>query len=221
MKKVIIALILSIAPLLLHAQSRGSEDLGRAMEYFGSQKYHEALILFQKISKRYTLNPRIYAYMGVCYYKELDYMHASAVLDSIIPQLTPFPPHERAICYYSCAESHFILADYPTALSYYKMTLPVAFEREKGDIYYRMGCCGMMMQDDSIEISNFREASKWFEKADLSDGETRARKKQTEVMLRALLVTHGLSRTDVAGQEARDDEHKDTHEESGDVDKKE
>ena len=222
MKKVVLFIFLILSTLSsVNAQVRESEKLGKAIEYFGGQKYHEALILFEGLAKKYRLNPRFYAYMGVCYFKEQDYAHASEVLDSIIPHLEPFPPHERGVCYYSCAESHFLLGDYPTALSYYEMSLPVAYEREKGDIYYRMGCCGMMMESDSIQIENFRHAKTWFEKADMTIPETRARKKQTEVMLRALLVSHGLSGTDMTGKKTRDDQDQHTDKQSGDIDKKE
>ncbi len=222
MKKVVLFIFLALSTLSsVNAQVRESEKLGKAIEYFGGQKYHEALILFEGLAKKYRLNPRFYAYMGVCYFKEQDYRHAAEMLDSIIPHLEPFPPHERGVCYYSCAESHFLLGDYPTALSYYEMSIPVANECEKGDIYYRMGCCGMMMQSDSIQIENFRQAKTWFEKADMSIPETRARRKQTEVMLRALLVTHGLSGTDMTGKETRDDQDQHTNKQSGDIDKKE
>ena len=222
MKKVVLFIFLALSTLSsVNAQVRESEKLGKAIEYFGGQKYHEALILFEGLAKKYRLNPRFYAYMGVCYFKEQDYRHAAEMLDSIIPHLEPFPPHERGVCYYSCAESHFLLGDYPTALSYYEMSIPVANECEKGDIYYRMGCCGMMMQSDSIQIENFRQAKTWFEKADMSIPETRARRKQTEVMLRALLVTHGLSGTDMTGKETRDDQDQHTNKQSGNIDKKE
>ena len=222
MKKVALFIFLTLSTLSsVNAQVRESEKLGKAIEYFGGQKYHEALILFEGLAKKYRLNPRFYAYMGVCYFKEQDYRHASEMLDSIITHLEPFPPHERGVYYYSCAESHFLLGEYPTALSYYEMSLPVANEHEKGDIYYRMGCCGMMMESDSIQIENFRQAKIWFEKADMSIPETRARRKQTEVMLRALLVSHGLSGTDMAGKETRDDQDQHTDKQSGDIDKKE
>ena len=70
-------------------------------------------------------------------------------------------------------------------------------------------------------VSMFRQAKIWFEKADMSIPETRARRKQTEVMLRALLVSHGLSGTDMAGKETRDDQDQHTDKQSGDIDKKE
>ena len=79
----------------------------------------------------------------------------------------------------------------------------------------------MMMQSDSIQIENFKLANTWFEKADTTIPETRARKKQTEVMLRALLVTHGLSGTDMAGKETRDNQDQHADKQSGDVDKQE
>ena len=92
MKKVVLFIFLILSTLSsVNAQVRESEKLGKAIEYFGGQKYHEALILFEGLAKKYRLNPRFYAYMGVCYFKEQDYAHASEVLDSIIPHLEPFP----------------------------------------------------------------------------------------------------------------------------------
>lgn len=44
------------------------EALGRALEYFQSQKYHEALLIFQRLDQSYKLNARYKAYIGLCYY---------------------------------------------------------------------------------------------------------------------------------------------------------
>ena len=45
-------LCLSFQPLLAQ-KSKDSEDLGKALDYFTSQKYHEALIIFQRLDKAY------------------------------------------------------------------------------------------------------------------------------------------------------------------------
>ena len=66
--------------LLTHAQSvpthnkqKDAELLGKALEYFASQKYHECLLILQGLDKQYRLNPRYKAYLGVCYYYDWDY----------------------------------------------------------------------------------------------------------------------------------------------------
>ena len=72
MKKFVFIVLLLLMVLPADAQRRqkseDAEQLGRAMEYFSSGKYHEALLLFQKLDDEYELNPRFKAYLGVCYY---------------------------------------------------------------------------------------------------------------------------------------------------------
>jgi tetratricopeptide (TPR) repeat protein len=70
----------------------GKEQLTHAMEYFSSGKYHEALLLFQKLDKKYDLNPRFHAYMGVCYYYDWEYKKACEYLDEAIPKLDAMRP---------------------------------------------------------------------------------------------------------------------------------
>ena len=94
----------------------GKEQLTHAMEYFSSGKYHEALLLFQKLDKKYDLNPRFHAYMGVCYYYDWEYKKACEYLDEAIPKLDAYAPHERSVYYYAAAESHFNLEQYAEAL---------------------------------------------------------------------------------------------------------
>lgn len=57
-------------------QAKDAEQLGKALEYFASQKYHECLLILQGLDKQYRLNPRYKAYLGVCYYYEWDYENA-------------------------------------------------------------------------------------------------------------------------------------------------
>ena len=45
------------------ALGRALEALGRALEYFQSQKYHEALLIFQRLDQSYKLNARYKAYL--------------------------------------------------------------------------------------------------------------------------------------------------------------
>ena len=130
MKKYVFIALLLLTVMPIDAQRRqkseDAEQLGRAMEYFSSGKYHEALLLFQKLDDEYELNPRFKAYLGVCYYYEWNYEKATAYLDSVITKLDVYAPHERSFYYFADAESHFNLGHYrkcipfQSALSYYQ-----------------------------------------------------------------------------------------------------
>ncbi|MBQ2523387.1 MAG: hypothetical protein II541_04205, partial [Prevotella sp.] len=95
----VFALFLTLCSLC--PTSADTEMLGKALDYFQGGKFHESLLLFEKLDKKYKLNPRFRAYMGVCYYYDWDYEKACEYLDSMIPQMAPFAPHERSVYYYS------------------------------------------------------------------------------------------------------------------------
>ena len=80
--------------------------LDKAVAYFNSEKYHEALLIFQQLDKRYKLNDRFRAYIGLCYYNEWEYKSATKYLDEVTPRLTMLAPHERSVYYFANAESH-------------------------------------------------------------------------------------------------------------------
>ena len=86
-----------------------TEALGRALEYFQSQKYHEALLIFQRLDQSYKLNARYKAYIGLCYYYDWDYKKATEYFDTFLPKLSMLAPEERALYYYADGESHFRL----------------------------------------------------------------------------------------------------------------
>ena len=44
------------------------EQLTIALEYFSSGKYIEARNILTRLDKRYKLNPRFKAYIGLCFY---------------------------------------------------------------------------------------------------------------------------------------------------------
>ena len=73
--------------------------LDKAVAYFNSEKYHEALLIFQQLDKRYKLNDRFRAYIGLCYYNEWEYKSATKYLDEVTPRLTMLAPHERSVYY--------------------------------------------------------------------------------------------------------------------------
>lgn len=153
----IIAAIIISLPFMAQRPS-DSETLGMALEYFQSGKYHEALLLFEKLDKEYALNPRYHAYMGICCYYEWQYEDACKYLDEAIPQLEAFAPHERSVYYFADGESHFQLQQYSDAIPYFEKALTVCYENEKGDIHYRLGLCYMFAEDWQNARDHYRAA---------------------------------------------------------------
>lgn len=96
-----IATLLIATASLLPAQAQPSDpdpvQLDKAIAYFTSAKYHEALLIFQRLDKRYKLNDRFRAYIGLCYYYEWDFKSAAQYLDEVIPRLGMLAPHERSV----------------------------------------------------------------------------------------------------------------------------
>lgn len=143
-------------------KSKDAEELGKALEYFTSAKYHEALLIFQRLDKAYQLNDRFKAYIGLCYYHEWDYEAAADYLEDAIPKLEVLAPHERSVYYYTAAESNFNLKRYKKAVPYYEKTLTVCYEREKGDVYYRLGLCHMFLQSWKTAYDQYMNAEKTY-----------------------------------------------------------
>ena len=139
-----------------------AEKLGMAIDYFQSQKYHEALLLLLKIDAEYNLNPRYRAYIGVCYYHEWEYKAACQYLDSVMPQLQAFAPHERSVYYFANGESHFQLQEYAKAIGCYEQLLNVCYDNEKGDAFYRLGFCHMYGQRWQEAYENFVSSRRYY-----------------------------------------------------------
>ncbi len=137
------SLVLAFTHHLHYTPPDDTERLGMAIDYFQSGKYHEALLIFEELDKQYELNSRFRAYMGICYYHEWAYSKACEYLDEAIPQLESFAPHERSVYYFTDGESHFQLQQYHEAILFFEKALTVCFEKEKGEIYYRLGFCHM------------------------------------------------------------------------------
>ena len=113
-----------------------SELLGKAIEYYVGGKYHESILLFEKIKKTYRLNPRFLAYLGFSYYKENNYKEASKCLQTSIPSLTSFSPKEQSVYIYACAESLFMLHKYKESMRYYDMLIPLTVGNDMGDVLF-------------------------------------------------------------------------------------
>ena len=91
-RSVILSIFLLLVCCQMNAQSKDSEQLGMALEYFQGGKYHEAMLLLEKLDRRYNLNPRYKAYLGVCYYYEWEFKKTTECLDSLLPKLEVFAP---------------------------------------------------------------------------------------------------------------------------------
>lgn len=141
-----------------------SELLGKAIDYFQSGKFHEALLIFDKLDRRYKLNPRFRAFIAVCHYYDWNDEQTCEYLDSLIPQLEPFAPHERSIYYYINAESHFNLKQYEQAIPYYEQALNVCYDNEKSDAFYRMGYCYLFNNDTATAAEYFQAALDYYQR---------------------------------------------------------
>lgn len=128
-------------------KSYDSEQLGKALEYFSGNKYHEALNIFEKLDKKYKLNYRFRAYMGICYYYEWDYKKACEYMEDALPHLEVYAPHERSVYYHVAAESFFNLEEYSKAIPLYEQQLNVCYDNEKADAFYRIGFCYMLKEN--------------------------------------------------------------------------
>ena len=126
-----------------------AEQLARALDYFSSEKFHECLVLLQPLNRRYKLNPRYRAYLAVCLYYEWEYAEAIRLFDEVLPQLQGLAPHELSLYYWMDAESYFALQQYDRALPLYEKMLPVCWENEKPDAYYRLGFCHLFAAESS------------------------------------------------------------------------
>ena len=124
-----------------------AEQLARALDYFSSEKFHECLVLLQPLNRRYKLNPRYRAYLAVCLYYEWEYAEAIRLFDEVIPLLQGVAPHELSLYYWMDAESYFALQQYDRALPLYGKMLPICWENEKPDAYYRMGFCHLFAEE--------------------------------------------------------------------------
>lgn len=150
-------LLLQIAPIRAQ-QNSDTELLGRALEYFASNKYHEALNILQRLDKQYKLNDRFKAYIGLCYYYEWEYKLATKYFDEVADKLDNLSPHERSVYYYAAAESYFQLEEYDKSLNYFQKDLQLCYNNEKGDIYYRIGLCHMFKERWQDAIIAYKQA---------------------------------------------------------------
>lgn len=135
----------SVTPVLATSTTKSAdkEKLERAIQYFQGGKFHEALLLFAPLSKKYTLSKRTIAYMGVCCYYEGDFEMATNCFAQSAEDIEYFAPQERAVYYFCRAESFLQLKQYADALSAYETFTTVCHPNEKAEAYFKMATCHM------------------------------------------------------------------------------
>ncbi len=146
------------------AQMPDREQLQIALDYFASGKYSEALSLLVKLDKKYSLNPRFKAYIGLCYYHQWEYDKACASIDPYIDKLEAYAPHERSVYYFTSAESHFFLGEYAKAVPLYEKMLLVCYDKEKGDAFFRLAYCYMDAQEWATATDMLDSALAYYER---------------------------------------------------------
>lgn len=188
-KKIIICIFVSQLALAAIGQTARTmpdkEQLEIALDYFSSSKYREALTLLTKLDKKYKLNPRFKAYIGVCHYYEWNYKEACKYLDATIKDIEVYAPHERSIYYFTDAESHFFLEEYEKAIPLYEKMLNVCFNNEKGDAFFRLGFCYLQINENKVALDNLNSALLYYEKFGYSDDQ-KARIVQIKKMIEGL-----------------------------------
>lgn len=162
-----------------------TEALGRALEYFQSQKYHEALLIFQRLDQSYKLNARYKAYIGLCYYYDWDYKKATEYFDTFLPKLDMLAPEERALYYYADGESHFQLGHYDQAIVLFQTALTLCHDRDKGDSWFRIGFCYYFLQQPALAQGCFLIAEYYYATFRNSP-DLQARRQQMAHMMRGL-----------------------------------
>lgn len=162
-----------------------TEALRRALEYFQSQKYHEALLIFQRLDQSYKLNARYKAYIGLCYYYDWDYKKATEYFDTFLPKLDMLAPEERALYYYADGESHFQLGHYDQAIVLFQSALTLCHDRDKGDSWFRIGFCYYFLQQPALAQGCFLVAEYYYATFRNSP-DLQARRQQMAHMMRGL-----------------------------------
>lgn len=182
-------LVLSIITALLVAvpamgQAADKEQLGKALEYFQSAKYHECLLILSRLDREYTLNPRFRAFLGVCCYNEGEYREAIGYLSAVIGDLEAFSPQERSVYWWSLAESLFLTERYKEAIAPYERALSLCQPGERPDALYRLGFCYLYLKDLSNADDCFTSALAYYKRYRSADQQPRIA--QTENMIKGI-----------------------------------
>ena len=162
LKRYIILLLsifcLSSASFAARPNKEDAKDLGIAIDYFQSGKYHEALLYFARLDSLYRLNPRFRAYTALCYYYDGDQRHATRIFDEVLPQLMAFSPAERSVYYRANAEAHFQLGQWDGAVMSYDSLLVLCHDNEKAEAYFQRGLIRVEQQQWLSALDDLQSA---------------------------------------------------------------
>lgn len=190
LKMVALLLMLAMPAVSGYCNDRSGEVelLGKAIEYYQGGKYHESILAFEKLNKTYKLNPRFTAYLGMSYYKEMQYEEAVKYLKRCLPDLQAYSPYEQAVYTYSCAESLFHLERYAESIKYYEQALPLVSGNDRGDVLFHNAFAHYLTQGETAEVMRLFSEALTAYKANATDATALqvARLRQTETMLRGM-----------------------------------
>lgn len=162
LKRYIILLLsifcLSSASFAARPNKEDAKDLGIAIDYFQSGKYHEALLYFARLDSLYRLNPRFRAYTALCYYYDGDNRHAVRIFDVVLPQLTAFSPSERSVYYRANADAHQQLGQLDEAAAAYDSLLVLCHDNEKAEAYFQRGVIRTQQQQWLSALDDLQSA---------------------------------------------------------------
>jgi len=158
----VFAICISCSQQTFAQETKDSDNLGMAIDYFQSGKYHEALLLFCQLDAKYNLNPRFKAYMGLCYYHDGDYKNACKTLDECLAKLGNLSKQELTVYIFTSAESHFMLGEYDLAIPKYEGMLLICHDNEKADAYFRLGFCYMEREKWASAHDSFSSALAYY-----------------------------------------------------------
>ena len=186
--KMILVLMVALPATSMAAGSADVDLLSRAIEYYQGGKYHESIVAFERLRRDYNLNPRFMAYLGMSYYKEMQYEDAVRCLTKCLPEMKAYAPYEQAVYTYSCAESLFQLERYAESIKYYELALPLVSGNDRGDVLFHNAFAHYLTHGNTDEVVRlFSEALEAYKAStDTATSLQVARLRQTETMLRGL-----------------------------------
>lgn len=158
-KHIILTSVLCIAMYTIQAQAQNAqttdrERLGKAIEYFQTGKYHEAMLLFSYLNEHHRLSARTIAYLGVSCYYDGEYAEACKYLDQTADKISVYAPQERLVYYRCNADAHYRQEQYAEAIGMYERCCLVGDIASRQDSAYHIALC-------YIALKQWSQASEW------------------------------------------------------------
>ena len=155
------------------------------LEYFQSQKYHEALLIFQRLDQSYKLNARYKAYIGLCYYYDWDYKKATEYFDPSCPNSACWLPRSGRSTIMRTGRATSSWATTTRRILLFQSALALCHDRDKGDSWFRFGFCYYFLQQPALAQRCFLVAEYYYATFRNSP-DLQARRQQMAHMMRGL-----------------------------------